>query len=246
MKSPIDAHTPEELLATAEWLLASDNPNGYRAAVLEAITALETYVRELIVVRLRVKVGDDLAGWLEQKTKMDFDARMSVLVPVATGLKVDLTSPLWNRYKIARDIRNKVVHAGAKATKASARSVISTVYEWLDYLKSMEQVVGQIDDEAVYKLAGRFLEASARLERVIYTTSVNAGKDPSRRRTMDIHELSGMIRIPPQLLRELDGFRELRNHIAHGTRRDFADLNQKKIDRLNEIVALLKSALAAK
>ena len=39
-----DLHTPEELLENAEILFNSDNPKMLRAAVLEAITALEAFV----------------------------------------------------------------------------------------------------------------------------------------------------------------------------------------------------------
>lgn len=241
-----NTHTPDELLKSAEWLFALDNPNAYRASVLEAITALETYVKNLIVVTMNQKFGDDFAKWLEEKTRMDFDARVAVLVPAATGLKVDKSSSLWNRYQSARDIRNKVVHTGKKATKDEARSVIDTVYQWLEYLKGVEEVRGRIPDETLYQLAGRFLEASARLERVIYGATVGSGLETPRGRARDIVALSHAMKLPLGIVDEIETFRELRNRIAHGTRRDFVELNQKQVDRLNTIVSLLRDRLAAK
>ena len=44
-ESSADLHSPEELLATADALVALADPQMYRAAVLEAITALEATSR---------------------------------------------------------------------------------------------------------------------------------------------------------------------------------------------------------
>ncbi len=73
-----DLHTPEELLDNAETLLASSNPKMMRAVVLEAITALEAYVQSVVFSALGTKLDSLLVQWLEDKTKMDFDSRLSV------------------------------------------------------------------------------------------------------------------------------------------------------------------------
>ena len=131
-----DLHTPEELLDNAETLLASSNPKMMRAAVLEAITALEAYVQSVVFSVLGTKLDSLLVQWLEDKTKMDFDSRLSVLTPVAVGQPIDKQSTLWKEYKDAKEIRNKVTHSGRKVSPADAWSVISTVYKWLAYLGS--------------------------------------------------------------------------------------------------------------
>ena len=89
-----DLHTPEELLDNAETLLASSNPKMMRAAVLEAITALEAYVQSVVFSALGTKLDSLLVQWLEDKTKMDFDSRLSVLTPVAVGQPIDKQSTL--------------------------------------------------------------------------------------------------------------------------------------------------------
>lgn len=131
-----ELHTPEELLDGAEVLFASANPKVMRAAVLEAITALEAFVQDVVFSVLRNKLDPLLVQWLEEKTKMDFDSRLSVLTPVAVGRPIDKQSSLWKDYKDAKEIRNKVTHSGRKISADEARFVIDTVYNWLAYLGS--------------------------------------------------------------------------------------------------------------
>jgi len=91
--------TPAELLATAERLFSAGDQNMYRAAILEAITALEANVRDKAFPALQLKVGGDLTKWLEEKTRMDFEARLGLFIPLATCLKVNKKDKLWNDYK---------------------------------------------------------------------------------------------------------------------------------------------------
>jgi hypothetical protein len=133
-------HTPEELLDNAETLFATGNAKMMRAAVLEAITSLETFVQTTIFLALNNKLDPLLVQWLQDKTKMDFDSRLSVLTPIAVGQSVDKTSTLWSDYKKAKEIRNKVTHSGVKVDKSDARFVIDTVYAWLSYLGSTVEV----------------------------------------------------------------------------------------------------------
>ena len=121
--------TPAELLETAEMLFGQGDENRsiYRASVLEAITALEANVRDKAFSALQAKIGEDLTKWLEEKTRMDFETRLSLFIPIATGLKVDKKDRLWSDYKKAKEIRNKVTHSGKKVTRSQARSVIDTV-----------------------------------------------------------------------------------------------------------------------
>lgn len=127
-------HTPDELLENAEAMLALKNPKMLRGAILEAITALEAYVQETIFANLENKLDPLLVKWLEEKTKMDFDTRLSILTPIATGVSINKQTDLWQAYKAAKEIRNKVTHSGKKVSEAEARHVVDTVYSWLSYL----------------------------------------------------------------------------------------------------------------
>lgn len=134
--SSAEIHTPEELLGNAEFLISLDSPKTTRAAILESIAALESYVYTTVFVALENKIDPLLVNWLKDKTKMDFDSRLSVLTPIATGFPVSIQSDLWNDYKKAKKIRNKVSHSGTRVSTNEARFVIDTVYSWLAYLGS--------------------------------------------------------------------------------------------------------------
>lgn len=129
-------NTPDELLAIAERYFASNDPTMMRAAVLEAMAALETFVQKKVFAALEGKLDPLLRKWLEEKTKMDFDSRLRVLAPVAMGRPVDTRDKLWQNYQEARGIRNRVTHAGIRVTQERARFVIDTVYRWLAFLGS--------------------------------------------------------------------------------------------------------------
>lgn len=131
-----DLHTPEELLESAAELFATGNPKMMRAAALEAITALEAYVHSLVFPALTRKFGADFSVWLEDKTRMDFDSRLSAITPIAIGLPIDKGASLWNDYKKAREIRNDIIHKGKKVTQNEAGFVIDTVRKWIAYLGS--------------------------------------------------------------------------------------------------------------
>lgn len=133
-------HSPDELLATARALLASGDESVMRACVLEAITALEAMVGATVFPLLRKKLPEDLVVWLDERTKMDFDTRLSVLIPVATGKSIEKDSDLWRRYKSAKQIRNQVTHLGRIVTVSEAKEVLSTVEDWLNFLGSMAEV----------------------------------------------------------------------------------------------------------
>lgn len=137
---PADLHTPEELLIGAESLLTSDDPQLMRAVVLEAISALETYVNRTVFGILETKLDPLLVKWLKEKTKSNFDARIEVFTPVAIGRYLGKDDILWDNYKKAKEIRNRITHSGAKVTKLNARFVVETVYAWLAYLGSTAEV----------------------------------------------------------------------------------------------------------
>lgn len=136
MPPQAELHTPEELLDNAETLLESGNPKMMRAAVLEAITALEAFVQVVVFSSLKTKLDPLLVQWLEEKTRMDFDSRLSILTPVAVGQPIDKQSSIWKAYKDAKEIRNKVTHSGRKVSMADAKFVVDTVYQWLGFLGS--------------------------------------------------------------------------------------------------------------
>ena len=135
-----ELHSPSELLRTAEELFASGNPNYTRPAVLEAVTCLEVYIRQVIFPALELKLDPLLVVWLEDKTKMDFDSRLSVFTPIALGHPIDKASSLWKDYKKAREIRNKVTHSGERVSQSEARFVLNTVHDLLAYLVSSVEI----------------------------------------------------------------------------------------------------------
>ncbi len=128
--------SPVELLKSAKELFLSGKEEYFRPAVLEAISCLESYVQMAVFQELETKIDPLFLKWLQDKTRNDFDSRLSVLVPVSTGIRVDKASELWNRYKKAKSIRNRVTHAGIRITRKDAQFVINTVEDWLAYLAS--------------------------------------------------------------------------------------------------------------
>lgn len=133
-------HSPEELLIVADTLLLSEKPELMRAVVLESITALEAYVHEVVFSNLEQKLPIDLVDLLKTKTQMDFDSRLSVLVPAATGREINKSDLLWQDYKKSKEIRNKVTHSGRMVTFSDAKFVLNTVYKWISYLGSTVEV----------------------------------------------------------------------------------------------------------
>lgn len=135
-----DLHTPDELLAGARQLLGLSGSVAFRAVVLESITALEAFVQQRVFAALSDKLDPLLVEWLENKTRMDFDSRLSVLTPVATGLPVSEQADLWTRYKVAKRLRNMVTHSGRKVSQAEAEETLKTVHDWLAYLASSAEM----------------------------------------------------------------------------------------------------------
>jgi hypothetical protein len=142
-----DLHAPDELLAHAIAMQGANDETLHRAAILESLAALETLVHNVVFKSLEAKFGSGFAKWLEDKTKTDFDSRLSVLVPLAADLAVDTSADLWRRYKTAKEIRNKVAHRGKRASRQNVDEVIQTVREWISYLGSTIEL-----DTALLKL----------------------------------------------------------------------------------------------
>jgi hypothetical protein len=239
--------TPAELLETAERLYAIEDTKMYRAAILEAITALEAHVHARAFSALRAKLNEDLIEWLEEKTRMDFDTRLSVFVPLATGLRVDKKDRIWSDYKKAKKIRNEVTHSGSKVTKQQARSVINTVYEWIEYINQAQETQQRREDHGSKQLEilGRFIQASARLERVIYAAvqKNNPQEELSRRRAYPLEELFRLSLVDERVLQELNQLRSVRNQVVHAHPREKITVTEQQVSRLNEIVNSIEAKL---
>ncbi|AOS45457.1 hypothetical protein Verru16b_02538 [Lacunisphaera limnophila] len=149
-----ELHTPDELLANASAMYASGDPKLFRGAILESITALEAFVQRTVFRSLEGRLDPLLVKWLEEKTRMDFDSRLSVLTQVATGLPINKSSELWDGYKKAKEIRNKVVHSGRKVTAMDVELVMASVRDWLSYLGTTVEL------EAVLLTLKRWVEQS--------------------------------------------------------------------------------------
>lgn len=133
-------HTPEELLAGAEALLSSSDEQMMRVVVLEAITALESFVYQTVFTLLRNKLDPLLVNWLEKKTNFDFDSRLSTFTEYALDREINKRSILWDNYRKAKEIRNRVTHTGLKVSYEEAKFVLDTVHDWLSFLGSTAEV----------------------------------------------------------------------------------------------------------
>ncbi len=143
-KKKLDAaelHTPDELLEAAHLFLGKNDSHHNRAVVLEAFTALEGYVENVIFKLLEDKLDPLLVQWMRSKTQMDFPTRLSTFVPVAISQPpLEKGEGLWQQYQIAKNTRNLVAHTGYKVSHEEAKQVISAVSEWLEYLGSSGEI----------------------------------------------------------------------------------------------------------
>lgn len=128
-------HTPEEMLQGAEFLLNSENPTMLRAAVLEAFSALETYAGSTALSTLERRVYPPaLAETLKRQLDDRLDSRLELLASAVVGHQMD--PQLKKDFNEAKQIRNRVTHAGIKVSAPEARFVLKTVYKMLAYLGS--------------------------------------------------------------------------------------------------------------
>jgi len=137
---PVPVHTPDELLAGARRLMETADPVVLRAAVLESITALEAFVHQRVFAGIREGLDPLLVTWLEEKTRKDFDSRLKVLTPIATGLPINQQAQLWSRYKRAKSLRNAVTLSGRNVSPTKAHEVLQTVHGWLAFLACSAEV----------------------------------------------------------------------------------------------------------
>jgi len=140
-----DSLSVERLINIADDLASHGH---YRAAVMEAMTALEERANDVVFRSLERRRGlpPSLVKWLKDKTKYSFDEKLHPVGEFALGKSISKGETLWNNYKKARDLRNKVSHTAQKITEADARFVIQTVKEWLYFLEGAQDV--QASDEA--------------------------------------------------------------------------------------------------
>jgi hypothetical protein len=240
--------TPAELLETAEELFKMGNSKMYRAAILEAITALESYVATEILEKLESVVGNEFAKWLEEKTRFDFDSRLGALTSFVTGVEIEKDGKLWSDYKKSKEIRNKVTHSGKKVTKEQSRLIIDIAYEWIDFLNQAQKIgrKNQAKDKSAYDLLGQFVQVSARLEKVIYSALMKF--EPERvdpRRVFRVEELSRLGLVDDNTLAQLKRFRELRNRAVHSHPTETKQITQADVANFNYLVDLIEMKLEA-
>lgn len=238
--------TPAELLQTAERLFEHGDVNMYRAAILEAITALEAHVFEATFPSLQKKMAKELTDWLEEKTRMDFDTRIGILLPLAIGLKVDKKAKIWQNYKNAKEIRNKVTHSGKKVTHQQAREVINTVYEWIEYINQAQKSPLPKDDNAGKNadIFGRFIQANAQLERIIYeAVNKNASSQEIRPRAYPLDYLKRFNLVDEKEMQELSSLRSIRNKAVHSQPGEVIEITEDQIRRLNDLIESIENRL---
>jgi hypothetical protein len=236
------SYTAAQLIQSAEHLYSIEDPRTIRASVLEAITALEARVNDCIFTNPGLKLEKEFVNWLEERTRNDFDSRLSIFIPVATGLPVDKKSKLWNDYKKAKLVRNKIAHTGTKISKTQARKVIDVVYEWLTYLGSAIAIPAQKENVIKFEKLGRFLAAWARLERAIYEDKrLRQSKgDIMIREPITKYLSSGIEDLSGEDSQELIELRKLRNSLVHGGVTNYDIVNDKDIERIERIIEKIK------
>lgn len=77
---------------------------------------------------------------VKDKTKYNFDEKLQPIGEFALGRPISKGETLWNNYKKARNLRNKVSHTAQWIGETDARFVIQTVREWLHFLESAKYV----------------------------------------------------------------------------------------------------------
>jgi len=134
-----DSFSVESLIKNAAELLEQEH---YRAAVMEAMTALEERANEVVFQSLETRkaLPPDLVKWIKDKTKYSFDEKLHPIGEYALGKQISKGEALWASYKTARDLRNKVSHTAQKIKGTEARFVIQTVKEWLYFLEGAQDV----------------------------------------------------------------------------------------------------------
>jgi uncharacterized protein YutE (UPF0331/DUF86 family) len=232
-------HTPGELLKTAQELLDSGKPELYRAAILEAITALESLVHVTVFGALEGRFDPLFVEWLRDKTRFDFDSRLSPLTQVATGLPILKDSKLWDRYKKAKELRNQVTHSGRKVTLEEARTVLSTIFEWMDYIQQSAQ---QDFVRADLLVKAEFFESWAQLEQLLHSSLDLLGKShgAAYNKASAVNALLDQNRIDNQTAALILRFTELRNKFVHGIT---INIDMKTVDELNGVVKKLRVIL---
>jgi|GEM_PF-1846663 len=247
MRTREERFTPAELLETAEELFKMGNSKMYRASILEAISALESYVANEIMGKLEEHVGKELAIWLNEKTRLDFDSRLGVLTSFVTGVEIDKKGRLWADYKTSKEIRNKVTHSGRKVNEKQSRFIIDITYEWIEFLNQAQEIGSKSKekDKNTYDLLGQLVQASARLEKVIYSALMKfEPENVNPRRIFRVEELSRLGLIDDGTLRQLRKYQEIRNHAVHGHPTETIRIMQSDIDSFNSLVDAIEKKLA--
>lgn len=140
-----DSISVEKLIKNADDLMRLRH---YRASVMEAMTALEERANEVIFNSLETKkeLTGEMVKWLKKKTKYNFDDKLHPIGEFALGKQISKGERLWNDYKKARDLRNKVSHTAQQISEADAASVIKTVKQWLYFLEGAKDVQASNED----------------------------------------------------------------------------------------------------
>ena len=83
-----------------------------------------------------------------------------------------------------------------------------------------------------------FIQASARLERVIYSAVVKSGTDEERlrRKILPLEELRRLLLVDDAIFDELYKLRSLRNKAVHAHPNDSILITESNVERLNQIV----------
>ena len=139
-----------------------------RAAVLEAITALEAFVHKTVFGLLERTYDPLLVTWLKARTQSDFESRLFVLTPVGG-------TPGRQGVSAMEGLRRSQGHSEQshpyreEGLPSRSRFVLATVRSWLAYLGSTAEVALALDGLKTYiESAGILIANEAAAERVVH------------------------------------------------------------------------------
>jgi hypothetical protein len=131
--------TVRRILTTAEALLAA---KFHEAAVVSSFTAMEVFVRQVIVrsifgalawpfAELEALLTDSMFG---RNGKFDNFRRLTTTIDAPFG---DLPDSLWQELMRTQKLRNDVVHGGVDVSEEDARQALDSVKGAIDWMLSV-------------------------------------------------------------------------------------------------------------
>jgi len=180
-------HSAADVLVYANRMMGMGHPILQCGTVLESMEALERFVGHTVLRSLESKLGPSFVAWLRRNTAMDFDARMELLLPLATGKPIDKTSVLWVDYRAARRLQNEIARGGREVTESEVRRVVKVVADWVDFLSCTVELGNMLRRlKATMELAPPAIASGSEAEKFVVDFLRDARASVSRDRHADV------------------------------------------------------------